>query len=203
MTNHAVDKQSARLEKDLNFNYSVVPRLRTSAQFPPYSTALREQPLAVTSQDFSCRRTAIHDPTSCTAHALQSPLVRGPVSYFTGIPVNLISRLRSPRLGCEPKHSGHTAFPRVAHNGFLLAGKGAGLLVLQQKDQRCSSTSVWRKGKLHVCAWEGYDGAKEEETNKISGTPAILEGNDFSKSVLIKENVWGGLEASTSTSLKH
>lgn len=40
-----------------------------------------------------------------------------------------------------------------------------------------------------MCAWEGYDGAKEEETNKISGTPAILEGNDFSKSVLIKENV--------------
>lgn len=33
MTNHAVDKQFSLLEKDLNFNYSVLPCLHTSAQF--------------------------------------------------------------------------------------------------------------------------------------------------------------------------
>lgn len=155
MTNHAVDKQSTRLEKDLNFNYSVVPRLRTSAQFPPYSTALQEQPLAVTSQDFSCRRTAIHDPTSCTAHALQSPLVRGPVSYFTGIPVNLISRLRSPRLGCEPKHSRHTAFPRVAQwfpacweRGWSPCSPAEGPALLQHLSLKKGKTACVRMGGL-------------------------------------------------------
>lgn len=70
MTNHAADK----LEKDLNLGYSVVPHLHASAQFPPCSTALREQPLAATPEDFSYGRAAIHGPASRTARALQSPL---------------------------------------------------------------------------------------------------------------------------------
>lgn len=41
---------------------------------------------------------------------------------------------------------------------------------------------------------------KQTRFDKISATPAIFEGNNFSKSLLKKGNVRGGLEASTSIS---
>lgn len=69
-----------------------------------------------------------------------------------------------------------------------LLGKG---LVTLFSSRRASVAPAPQSEERENCvrAWEGYDGAKEEETNKISGTPAVLEGKDFSKSLLIKGNV--------------
>lgn len=134
---------------------------------PPYSTTLREQPLAASSQDYSHCKAAIpylresREPALCSL--LQSPK-RALHTYFTSIPVTLISCLWSQNLGCELKLCRHTTFPRMAqrflgasHLILLCRPPTEGLALLCHPSLKTKRAAEQRKKRWRFCLHSGRE----------------------------------------------
>lgn len=167
MTNRAVDKQFALLEKETWPSLSVLLCLHISALFSETLPTLQHcknnlwQPAprtTPTEKQWSLIQQP-REPMLCSL--FQSPK-RALLMYFISIPVTLISCLWGQNLGCELKLCRHTTFPRMAqwflgasHLVLLCMSPTEGPALLGHPSLKTKRTAEQRKKKwrFHFHSW--------------------------------------------------